>query len=560
MKFILYSAVNEQNISESLGKPEYSYYFVYKGFKRALAELGEVITVHRPEEQVDAIYNDSLAADEPCYFFSFSPPNKTPTNLACPTIPVIAWEFDSLPNAEHGMEGKEDWVAQLRACGQAITLSTHTQQVIKKYLGDDFPVAAIPVPVCDDQQQHRATREPHNGPLSLHVEGILLDTEDYTITDQAITHHAPNKAFHLTLWDGEEITLSFKRGAPNPAAHCGFHDPEDWGTWSNYSSAWVVLPAMIRGEVSITLEHVAFGYNVGRTITVTLGESSQSMTLNPGTTTLHFNLEEPAGMLVFSGMDTRLVEGQRDHRQLGIGLISLTVESSHSIPCKKATSPPLPTAVHIDQVLYTSVLNPECGRKNWHDMITAFFYAFRNEPNACLLIKASADNISGYFSDFHKFLAKFSPFQCRVIIVDGFLSSADYQQLTEATDYYVNTSRSEGLCLPLMEFMVHGVPAVSPRHTAMEDYIWPSNSFIVDADTELTVWPHDPEHRFSAYRYRLNWETLLNQFKNSYVVINENAERYAAKCDAAAKSIKDYASISAVKDKLTNFLGEQEWP
>ena len=42
MNFILYSDVNDHSISQSLGRPEYSYYFVLKAYRPVLESLGPV--------------------------------------------------------------------------------------------------------------------------------------------------------------------------------------------------------------------------------------------------------------------------------------------------------------------------------------------------------------------------------------------------------------------------------------------------------------------------------------------------------------------------------------
>lgn len=64
MVFIVYSEVSEKKLSGSLGMPEYSYYFVLRGFVPVLRELGRVIPVQYPEKEVDAIYDDCLLQGE----------------------------------------------------------------------------------------------------------------------------------------------------------------------------------------------------------------------------------------------------------------------------------------------------------------------------------------------------------------------------------------------------------------------------------------------------------------------------------------------------------------
>ena len=61
-------------------------------------------------------------------------------------------------------------------------------------------------------------------------------------------------------------------------------------------------------------------------------------------------------------------------------------------------------------------------------------------------------------------LSRLSPFKCRVICVGDFLDDLQYTRLVIASDFYFNTSLNEGLCIPLVEFLCSGVPAVARDH------------------------------------------------------------------------------------------------
>ena len=71
MNFILYSDVNDSSISQSLGRPEYSYYFVLKAYRPVLESLGRVHVVSSTAE-VDPLYKQLLAAGEDSLFLSLS--------------------------------------------------------------------------------------------------------------------------------------------------------------------------------------------------------------------------------------------------------------------------------------------------------------------------------------------------------------------------------------------------------------------------------------------------------------------------------------------------------
>ena len=55
MIFLLYSTVDENTISASLGTPDYSYYFVMRGFQSILEKLGTVRIVSNPAIEIPEI-------------------------------------------------------------------------------------------------------------------------------------------------------------------------------------------------------------------------------------------------------------------------------------------------------------------------------------------------------------------------------------------------------------------------------------------------------------------------------------------------------------------------
>jgi hypothetical protein len=69
------------------------------------------------------------ARGEPCVFLSFSPPHRTPVHLACPTLPVFAWEFSTIPNEPFAGEPRNDWrtvLARLRQRRSPIPVTPST--------------------------------------------------------------------------------------------------------------------------------------------------------------------------------------------------------------------------------------------------------------------------------------------------------------------------------------------------------------------------------------------------------------------------------------------------
>jgi glycosyltransferase involved in cell wall biosynthesis len=209
-------------------------------------------------------------------------------------------------------------------------------------------------------------------------------------------------------------------------------------------------------------------------------------------------------------------------------------------------------------VVYTAVLTPSDGRKNWQDMITAFGWAFRDVEDATLVLKLGGPNLIWEHHQMLMLLTKLSPMKCRIVALHGYLDDADYSQLIGATTYYVNTSLCEGLCMPLMEFLCCGVPALAPDHTAMADYIDPDFAFVVDSTGgQPALWPHGDHQVYRSTRHRINWNSLMQAYRQSYQVAKNEPAVYTAMSASALQHMEAYCPTETIAKSLHDFLRPQ---
>lgn len=408
MIIIIYSETSESLVATRLGEAEYSYYFVLKEFRPVLERLGQVILVRDPKREVDAIYHDARRRREPCVFLSFSPPHRTPLGLACPTIPVFAWEFDTIPNETWYGEPQQDWRFVLNNTGRAITHSAQVVDAVRAELGPDFPIADIPAPV----------------------------------------------------WD---------RFAPFYHQH-------------RSRAAWVNATVSVRGKVLDTRD--------------------------PGS------------------MDTY---GWREKQQVDIDL---------------------------EGIVYLSILNPHDGRKNVFDMIGAFCRAFRDIEDATLVLKLTHRDLRDSVRALLDQLDRLAPFKCRILLITGFLDAEMYDKLVSAVTFGVNTSHGEGQCLPLMETMACGKPAVTPCHSGIADYATNDNAFLVRSNLEPTCWPHDPRQASRALRNRIDFESLVEAYLDSYNTAKTDPARYARMAEHAHQALRRRCSIAVTEERLSSLLAQ----
>lgn len=470
MLFLIYSATDSSSIESSLGLPEYSYYFVLKEFRPMLEKLGRVQVVKSPETEVDAIYDSCLASGEDCVFLSFSPPNKTLTTLRCPTIPVFAWEFDTLPDEAWDNDPNNDWTHVLARLGKAITHSGHTVATIRKAMGDDFPVISLPSPLWDRFEKLRVKYPPTaiRNPVTLSVRGSILDSARLSLAAPA----SPDTELPVF-----RKSMRYRLGATKRHAIEWYRD---------------AVRDLLPGRVA--------------------------------------NL--------FSQFLRRANWRRQQRAQARLGAQAPQVQS-----------------ITLDGVIYTTVLNPCDGRKNWGDMVTAFCEAFAEVPEATLVFKFTYLNSDWAFSMLSDALRRVPSFKCRVVGIHGYLEDDSYEQLIATSTYTVNSSVGEGQCLPLMEFMSCGKPAIAPRHTAMIDYIDEQVAFLVNSSEEPSCWPHDPRIIFRAHKHRVDWASLRDAFLSSYKVATEQPQRYIEMANNSIARLFLHASHASATQNLGEFLG-----
>jgi glycosyltransferase involved in cell wall biosynthesis len=411
MIIITYSETETAKVENRLGESEYSYYFVWKEYRPVLERLGIVVTISDPVNEVDAIYRSAAAHGETCIFLSFTPPHQTQVDLRCPTVPIFAWEFDTIPVDVWDNDDRNDWRTVFVRLGRAITHSAFAVQTVQAEMGTDYPIVSIPAPVWDrfDAVYRRIPPSPICQGVDLDIIGTVVDTA------------APD--FDATL-----------RSLPEAA-----------------------------------------------------------------------------------GRDA-------------------------------------PARVRLTGVVFCSVFNPQDGRKNWHDMLGAFCATFRDNADATLIFKLTHHDRAKAFEHMLNIIDRLSPFKCRIVLVQGYLSDPDYEKLVGATSFTVNASAGEGQCLPLMEFMSAGKPAVAPWNTALTDYLTSDNSFQVATSFEPTCWPHDPRQAYRAKRHRIDFSSLMKAYRVSYELAKTNPGRYGEMSENANHSLRQHCSQDIAEERLRAFL------
>jgi glycosyltransferase involved in cell wall biosynthesis len=211
---------------------------------------------------------------------------------------------------------------------------------------------------------------------------------------------------------------------------------------------------------------------------------------------------------------------------------------------------------HLDLsgIVYTSILNPIDGRKNWQDLLTGFLLALGDRPDVTLVVKlVSSDPYQiGRFIGYYK--CRDIPHRCKLVIITKYLSDEQMLRLAEASTYYVQTTKAEGNCLPLMNYLAAGRPGISPRHSAIADYFDEKLGFVVDSHPEPAAWPHDPSLRIRTSWGRLVWPSLVEQLRQSYRLAKHDRAQYGELAARGRQKMLHWASPASVEPRLRSAL------
>lgn len=581
LNLILYSQTNAHTIAEAAGVPEYSYYSILKEYIPLLEGLGTIHYVYHPKTEVDEIYNECLQRGEASLFLHFSAPQNYIPGIKCPTVHVLAWEYNTVPHEAWNNRGFEDWRFAFERCVGAITISQCTVDAIKDIMGDDYPVVSIPCPVWDRFELERkelAGKKPLSK-CAIHFEGVLIDSNNMDLfttlpTEEEIKEKKrqgdqdmldlKSKQERLTV---KELELGHREAKLYQTMAEEWHHLE--GKIEEESTRIEALESQLEARIKVAcqqlLTEVLDQWQIHRE-----NEDRRSALLelegNPFIEWLEnrqhrlgVRKEKPAWeqlARVESHLDSaRQIASVKNAEMLEIER-DREAEAAAAKAAEEAvnTDSIVPTAVYVEGCVYTAILNPYDQRKNWHDMVVAFCWAFREVSDATLVIKLTASHVVTFADELVAHLKGVAPFKCRVVAIHAFLDDDAYMELLRATTYYVNTSYGEGQSIPLTEAMSCGIPAVSSNHTAMQEYVFEHSAFIFESNAEVTFWQHDPRTALRCIRYRPDWLSLVDAYKRSYELAKNDPEKFLALGPNAIKDLEKHCSIGSTKGKLAEFV------
>ncbi len=544
---------------------EFASISMLQGFLPLLEQLGTVVVLDTIDSDFKSECQRHIDNDERVYLFAFAPPHCIPEDLPCSVIPVFPWAHPTIVGLESNTDSVFGLPVSLRAFSAAITCSTFAMQAINEATDSMLHIAVIPAPVWDEWHEMRLKSVPVKAVKkdTIDLKKVVLDSRDYVLTGDTVY---PGKSVISPLsgaqdkYSGRTVIAAHFGTYNQDAIGVGFYEPENWGMWSRSLSPWIKLSQTAHGKTLVKLALSAFGPNIGREIQVSIGGETATVIPESQVREFEFSLDirSPGNVLSFENL-SRINRGRADDpRTIGLGVASLNIrmeKADGALDSDYFTAADF-KPLHLQGVVYTALVEPADRKDGWQDIIIAFCLALRRQPDANLILVVERTDLLSYVNDLLEIWCKLTPFDCRIVAVQGALNTAERAALIEASSFVVNNASAEGHCRSLMDFMSCGIPAIAPNHTAMHDYISPANAFVVESNSEPCAWPTDLEGRYNTLCYRPNWESLLHAFEKSFEIANQSPDIYEAMSAAAARALQRHCSLDTTAPQLHNFLAE----
>jgi hypothetical protein len=345
-------------------------------------------------------------------------------------------------------------------------------------------------------------------------------------------------------WDGTPTFIDLADPTHNQLDFVGFHSREPWGIWSESDPCHVILPFSVCGDCEIQFFAQGFGENIGTSLTVFLGQSSAQFVLEqePKQFIFRFKTEEPTHLLRISGLTSNSTRSRPGTRSMGIGihrlqvtlppdgaLVAARIKKRQAIisvlaPKQRTQNTPrVAKSPSIETTGFTTVavFNETSNSNQWRDVVSAFLWTFRENPEATLVIQNS--NVSGasFFSELMFLFFRVGEIKCRVIAIHTHDTYRDAPSLLAVADTYVHVDSS---------ITLNNVAPHTDKHST-QFIISSPDALQLEADNIARITPLRQPVKTPGHLHRverelenvLDWVRLCDEMKHAYAQWQERA-------------------------------------
>lgn len=209
--------------------------------------------------------------------------------------------------------------------------------------------------------------------------------------------------------------------------------------------------------------------------------------------------------------------------------------------------------------IFVAVINPGDMRKNLPTLLRSFARVHLRDSRNILLLKLVIDN---KVVTYEKVIKEILPARFREVEMDEniiydcegiytiaeYLPSSQLSALFFAADFYICSSYAEGQNLPMLEAMSHGVVPISPRTTAMEDYISENCAIVVPTQQEVMNYAAQEAYRLYGAQWDVVHVAALEASINKACELS--VDEQSALSSVARRSAGEFCGWSATDERI----------
>ena len=330
-------------------------------------------------------------------------------------------------------------------------------------------------------------------------------------------------------WDGTTTFFDLANSAQGQLDFVGFHSPEPLIIRSETDPCHIILPFSVHGNCKIQFTARGYGKTNGTTATVSMGDCSAQFVLRqkPQQFTFRFKTKQPTQRIQISGLNLGTSNSHADTQRMGIGMhwlkiavprfgVQVGAKAKKRKATMKTVTPRQLVEPYVEITGFTTVaiFNETSNSNHWKDVISAFLWAFREQPEATLIIQNSDVSVASFFSELMFLFYRVGGVKCRVIAIHTHDTNRDVPRLLDVADAYVHVDSSIDLSnvIPQMNMQTKQFIISSPDDLRLE-----ANNVVHFTPHRQPVRIPGSVHRVKReLEFVLDWKRLCEEMQQAY--------------------------------------------
>lgn len=129
-----------------------------------------------------------------------------------------------------------------------------------------------------------------------------------------------------------------------------------------------------------------------------------------------------------------------------------------------------------------------------------------------------------------------------VTLIDKGVSQSEIWKMYAGSDFFINISKGEGMCAPILEAMSVGLPVIATNCTAMKDHVSDGRGIPIDPDFQtIDVFGNTD-------RYYVLHDSLTKTLETNIQILKDSPEYFVNMAQKAQQYIEDRNNVNSIDE------------